>query len=127
MKLLAFALVLAALSCNAGAEWVVVNDDDEYIAYADPATISRDGKRVQMRDLVDLKSPRPSPYGNPHASSTAHSEFDCESPRMRTLALSLHSGRMGNGDLVETAATSNGWLPVVPGTLLGILWQFACS
>ena len=127
MNRLAFALVLAAFSCNAAAAWVIVNDNDEYIAYADPATISRDGDRVQMSDIVDLKSPRSPPYGNLHASSRAHSEFDCENPRMRTLAFSLHSGQMGDGDLVETAAESNGWLPVAPGTLLNMLWQFACS
>jgi hypothetical protein len=127
MKRLALALALAALSCNSAAEWVIVNDNEEYIAYADPATISREGNLVQMSDLIDLKSPRSSPYGNQHASSTAHSEFDCEDPRIRTIAFFLHSGQMGNGDLVETAAVSNGWLPVASGTLLNVLWQFACS
>lgn len=127
MKLIASALVLAALSCNAAAEWVMVNDHDDYIAYADPATLSRDGNRVQMRDLIDLKAPRASPYGNQHASSTAHSEFDCENSRIRTIAFSLHSGQMGNGDLVETTAESSNWLPVMPGTLLNVLLQFACS
>ena len=127
MKRLALALALAALSCNSAAEWVIVNDNEEYIAYADPATISREGNLVQMSDLIDLKSPRSSPYGNQHASSTAHSEFDCEDPRIRTIVFFLHSGQMGNGDLVETAAVSNGWLPVAPGTLLNVLWQFACS
>ena len=127
MKRLALALALAALSCNSAAEWVIVNDTEEYIAYADPATIFREGNLVQMSDLIDLKSPRSSPYGNPHASSTAHSQFDCEDPRIRTIAFFLHSGQMGNGDLVETAAVSNGWLTVAPGTLLNVLWQFACS
>lgn len=127
MKRLALTLALAALSCNSAAEWVIVDDNDEYIAYADPATIFREGNLVQMSDLIDLKSPRSSPYGNQHASSTAHSQFDCEDPRIRTIAFFLHSGPMGNGDLVETAAASNGWLRVAPGTLLNVLWQFACS
>ncbi len=118
--------MVAALSCNAAAEWVVVNDNDEYIAYADPDTISREGDRVRMSDLIDLKAPRPSPYGNPHASSTASSEFDCRNSRMRRLAFSLHSGQMGSGELVETLAESDGWLSAAPGTLLGMLWQFAC-
>jgi hypothetical protein len=127
MKLLALALALAALSCNSAAEWVMVNDHDEYIAYADPATVSREGNLVQMSDLIDLKSPRSSPYGNQHSSSTAHSEFDCQNSRIRTIAFSLHSGQMGDGDLVETVAESSGWLPAAPGTLLNVLWQFACS
>jgi hypothetical protein len=127
MSRFAFALVLAALSGNAAAEWVIVRDNDEYIAYADPATILRDGDSVRMSDLVDLKSQRPSPYGNPHASSLAQSEFDCQNPRMRTLAFALYAGQMGNGDRVETVQESNRWLPIAPGTLLDALWQFACG
>lgn len=124
---LASALLLAALSCHAAAGWIVINDTDEYVAYIDPATISRDGDRARMSDLIDLKSPRPSPRGNLHASSKAHSEFDCLDPRMRPLAFSLHAGAMGEGDLVENVAVSDGWLPVAPGTLLRTLWQLACS
>lgn len=127
MKRFALALALAALSCNSAAEWVMVHDHDEYVAYADVATALRDGDLVQMSDLIDLKSPRPSPYGNQHASSTAHSEFDCQNSRIRTIAFSLHSGQMGDGDLVETVAESNRWLSFAPGTLLDVLWQLACS
>lgn len=127
MKRLAVAFALAALSCNSAAEWVIVSDNEEYIAYADPATITREGNLVQMSDMVDLKLTRSSPYGNPHASSTAHSQFDCDDPRIRTITFFLHSGQMGNGNLVETAAVSNAWLPVAPGTLLDVLRRFACS
>ena len=127
MKRLALALAFAALSCNSAAEWVMVYDHDEYIAYADPATVTREGDLAQMSDLIDLKSPQSSPYGKQHASSTAHSEFDCQNPRIRTIAFSLHSGQMGDGDIVETVAESNRWLQVAPGTLLNVLWKFACS
>jgi hypothetical protein len=121
------ALVLAALSCSAAAEWVIVNDTDDYVAYADPASISRDGNLAQMSDLVDLKSPRSSPLGTVHASTTAHSQFDCATPRMRTIAFFMFSGQMGSGDIVENAALSDGWLPAAPGTLLGMLRQLACG
>lgn len=127
MMRLASALVLTALSCHAAAEWVIVSDNEEYIAYVDPTTISRDGNKVRMSDLIDLKSLRPSPRGNLHASSKAHSEFDCLDPRMRPLVFSLHAGPMGEGDVVENVAVSDGWLPVAPGTLLRTLWQFACG
>jgi hypothetical protein len=105
----------------------MVYDNDEYLAYADPATVSREGNPAPTSDLIDLKSPRSSPYGKQHASSTARSEFDCQNSRIRTIAFSLHSSQMGEGDLVETAAESNRWLPVAPGTLLNVLWQLACS
>ncbi|PYK31575.1 MAG: hypothetical protein DME57_03190 [Verrucomicrobia bacterium] len=116
MRKLAFTIVVMSLSCSAASEWVVVDDNEEYIAYADRATI-----------LVDLKTPRSSPNGNPHSSSRADSEFDCENPRMRTIAFSLFSGGMGNGDLVETITRSASWLTVTPGTLLAMLREFACG
>jgi len=127
MRRLALALLLAAFSGSAAAEWVAVHDTDEYIAYADLATMLREGNMVRMRDLIDLKFPRPSPYGNRHSSSTASSEFDCQNMRIRTLDFALHSGQMGNGHIVETVSESNQWLPVMPGTLLRILWQRACG
>ena len=127
MSRLVYLLALAALNGGAMAGWVAVHDHDDYIAYADPATVMRQGDLAQMRDLVDLKLPKPSPYGRQHASSTANSEFDCVDMRMRTLHFSLHSGPMGDGEVIETVAESNRWLPATPGTLLGILWQYACS
>ena len=127
MERVALALMLAAFSGSAASEWVAVHDTGDYIAYADPTTIRRDGNLVKMRDLIDLKDPRPSPYGNQHSSSTAHSEFDCQNVRMRTIDFSLHAGQMGNGNIVETVSESNYWLPVAPGTLLRILWQIACA
>jgi hypothetical protein len=65
--------------------------------------------------------------GNLHSSSRAHSQFDCDTPRMRPVAFSLYAGAMGGGELVESVALSGGWLPVAPGTLLDRLWQFACG
>jgi hypothetical protein len=127
MRRPAVVAVLAALSFSAAAEWVAVSDNDEYVAYADPATLLRAGNFVEMSDLIDLKSPRASPYGTLHASSKARSRFDCETPRMRTTAFTLHSGQMGNGETVETATMSDAWLTVAPGTLLDALWKFACG
>jgi hypothetical protein len=124
---LACALLLAAFSRGAAAEWVMVTDNDEYIAYADPATITREGDLARMSDLIDLKAARSSPDGNAHLSSRARSEFDCQTPSMRTIAFSLHPGAMGEGDAVETRGESYRWYVVAPGTLLETLRQFACS
>jgi hypothetical protein len=120
------ALILAAAG-SALAQPVIVSDHDEYIAYADAASRSREGALVWMSDIVDLKSARASPLGNLHSSSRAHSQFDCDAPRMRPVAFSLYAGTMGGGELVESVALSGGWLPVAPGTLLDRLWQFACG
>jgi hypothetical protein len=121
------ALLLAVLGGPACAAWVVVNDHDDYVAYADPATIARSGDTARMRDMIDLKASRRSPYGVPHLSSQAHSEFDCQEPRVRTLAFALHAEPMGNGAVVEVVKTSPHWMPVFNGTLLEMLRRLACG
>ena len=121
------ALLLAAASAPAPATWVVVSDHADYVAYADDASMLREGDVARMSDLIDLKVPRTSPYGVAHSSSLAQSEFDCRAPRMRTLAFALHAGQMGDGEVVEEVAPSNGWMPVFDGTLLQTLRAFACN
>lgn len=121
------AAIFATMSSAATAEWVVVSVSDGYVAYAAPETISRVGDLARMDDMMDLKGPRPSPYGSLHASSHTHSEFDCQTARLRTIAFSLHSGQMGDGEVIETVAESARWLSVAPGTLLEVLWKFACA
>jgi hypothetical protein len=122
----AITVVVAMLGGCTTTQWVMVGANDDYIAYADPASISRDGQFAQLSDLIDLKSTRPSPLGTAHASTTAHSLFDCATPRVRTLAFFMFSGAMGSGDIVENAALTDAWLAVAPGTLLDALRTFAC-
>ncbi|MDB5808071.1 MAG: hypothetical protein JWN94_193 [Betaproteobacteria bacterium] len=120
--------LLLALTGNAVADtWIVVNDHDDYIAYANSASISREGDIARMHDLIDLKAPRFSPYGVSHLSSRAQSEFDCITPRMRTLEFALHADHMGEGSVVEEVAPSDDWMPVFDGTLLDKLRRFACA
>jgi len=124
---LALGLLLAFAGAPAAAGWVVVSDQLEFVAYADDQSTTRNGDVVRLRDLVDLKVPRRSPYGVAHLSSHGHSEFDCRSPRMRTLSFAMHAGQMGRGEVVEEIAPSGGWTPVFDGTLLYTLRKFACS
>ncbi len=124
---IALLLLLAMFGPAASADWIAVSEADDYIAYADPGTIERAGIMAQMWDIMDLKYPLPSPRGNAYSSSLAHSEFDCENARMRTLYFSLRSGQMAEGGEVESFWDPNKWLPVAPGTLLNALLEFACA
>lgn len=123
----ALGVLLALAGTPAAAGWVVVSDQLDFVAYADDQSMVRKGDVVRLRDLVDLKVPRRSPYGVTHLSSHGHSEFDCRTPRMRTLSFVMHAGQMGKGEAVEEIAPSGGWTPVFDGTLLYALRKFACS
>jgi hypothetical protein len=116
-----------ALANSAAAEWIAVQEADEFTAYAERSTLLVLGTTVTMWDLIDLKQAQSSPLGNRYASSLAKSEFDCANDRFRTLYLSLHAEQMAEGAVVEAVWDPARWLPVAPGTLLKVLQQVACG
>ena len=49
-------MLLAVVSSSAMAEWTVVNENKEFIQYADLATIRKLGNKVKMWGLNDYKN-----------------------------------------------------------------------
>jgi len=129
MKKIALALVLAAVSGAAMAEWVAISENDETRLYADPTTIRRSGSIVKMWTLYDLKSPQKNPNKGdaPFLSVKTQKEFDCKEERHRSLYFSHHSGKMGTGKVVFTNENPINWSPVPPGSIVGTVWEFACG
>lgn len=122
-----FALAVLTCSTPAAAGWVLLVEHTDYVAYIEDAPVARSGTVARLRDMIDLRSPRTSPYGVAHLSSLAESEFDCNLPRMRTLAFALYAGAMADGGVVEEVTPSPDWMPVFDGTLLQTLRRYACN
>ena len=120
-------LLPALLSSNAMAEWVkfgTVNDGN-ITFYADPSTVRKNGERVRMWVLQDYLTAQ---SGHHFLSARSQSEYDCTNETLRRLSISLHSGNMGRGEIVEmTTAHDDAWIPVPPDTMYYILWKFACG
>ena len=127
MKKTILALMLAAVSGAAMAEWVDLGESDRSTAYFDPATIRRSGDKVKMWRLIDLKSPDRAGGGQPYLSVKAQDEFDCKDERFRTLYIQFHSGKMGNGTTTGTGEGDMKWTPVSPGSVGEAIWKAACS
>ncbi|HYA21521.1 MAG TPA: surface-adhesin E family protein [Burkholderiales bacterium] len=127
MSRLAIALLLAAFSANAAAEWVRVASFEKYIAYVDPTTISGSGTMVKMWSLLDYKTTQESPSGKVYLSGTILHEYDCQGERFRTLSYSLYTGPMGLGDAIFTDSGEGKWNPVHPETAGEYSWKFACG
>lgn len=145
-------LVLAYFSCfwslvtflvlssggPAYAEWVAVEKD--YLSpglqtvYVDPDTIRREGNLVTLWQLIDFKLMQgnagmgPLGYG-PHRflSTKTHKEFDCMDKRLRFLAFTEFSGRMGTGTAANGYVDKDNWLPVKPDSINHALWEVACG
>ena len=125
-------------SLPAYAEWVAVEKD--YLApglqtvYVDPDTIRREGSLVTMWQLIDFKwmqgNAGMGPLGfGPHRflSTKTHKEFDCAEKRLRLLAFTEFSRRMGTGIAANGYVDTGNWLPVEPESINQALWEVACG
>lgn len=121
------ALLLAAMSTGAMAEWVEVGSNEISTVYVDPATIRRSGDMAKLWSLIDLKSPQRNKGSAPFLSSKTQQEFHCKEERFRILYLSLHSGKMGNGDVVYSENVLDKWTPVPPESGAEGFWDVACG
>jgi len=127
MKKLLLTLMLSIVSSSAMAEWVEVDSNEKFIAYADPITIRKSGNKVKMWGLMDYNSVNEG-AGYKYLSSKAQNEFDCKEEQRRTLYFSWHSENMGGGDVVYIGdEPTKNWSPVAPGSVGKNLWKFACG
>jgi len=123
---------------QAYAAWVAVEKD--YLSpglqtvYVDPDTIRREGNLVTLWQLIDFKLMQGNagigPFGfGPHRffSTKTHKEFDCAEKRLRLLAFTEFSRRMGTGIAANGYVDKDNWLPVKPDSINHALWEVACG
>ena len=132
---LGFWLLITLLVLSSGpvyAEWVAV--EKNYLSpglqtvYVDPDTIRREGNLVTLWQLNDFKWMQGNPKGTPRFLSTkTHKQFDCAEKRLRLLAFTEFSRRMGTGIRNDGYVDKDNWLPVEPDSINQALWEVACN
>lgn len=128
MKKIALALVLAAVSGAAMAEWVALGSTQDSTDYADANTVRRLGNMVKMWSLSDYKTGRTLGTGEPYLSTKSQPEFDCIKERFRIQFSSFHSEKMGGGTVIYTINNpAASWIPIPPASLAESFWKFACG
>jgi hypothetical protein len=122
------ALLLSLFSGAADAEWTPVGQANEiYAAFADAATIRRQGSSVTMQGLYDFRRQDFTPEGRGLYSTAVLREYDCEGRRVRLLSAIDFSGRMGAGTPVSTSSRQGRWEAVVAGGIDEAYWTLACG
>jgi hypothetical protein len=87
-------ILLAAVGASAQAEvWIETSRNDDYLAYADPSSVRRDGDLVKMWSMFDYKNPQPGIPGKAYLSTRRHFEYDCKRARTRARRLVAHRPR----------------------------------
>ena len=130
MHKLILMLLLVVASNNAIAEWVWVgtsSNNESFTIYADLSSIRKNGNKVKMWSLNDLKIAAYNPSGKPHLSITAQDEYDCKEEQRRPLAYFLHSGNMREGDVVYSNSDPEKWKSIPPESGTKALWKLACG
>ncbi len=130
-RLLLFTLLFLS-SVSAYAEWVAVEKDSLLpglqTVYVDPDSIRREGNLVTLWQLIDFKWMQGNPRGTSRFLSTkTHKQFDCAGKRLRLLAFTEFSRRMGTGIRNDGYVDQGNWIPVEPESMNHALWEVACG
>jgi hypothetical protein len=122
-------LCVLVLGCGvARAEWTeVAADNGIYAAYADPATIRRDGPYARMRGMYDFPRGDFTPEGARMHSTVVEREYDCREPRVRLVSYADHAERLGRGIVVGTGGARQRWEAAVDGSVDLAYWKIACA
>jgi hypothetical protein len=123
-------LFLAALLVSGGAraDWTeVAASNGIYAAYADRATIRREGPYATMLGMYDFPRGDFTPEGARMFSTTVEREYDCREPRVRLLRYADHAGPLGRGMVVGSADGRRRWEAVVEGSVDAAYWKIACG
>ncbi len=130
-----FWLLILLLMLGSGpvyAEWMTVERD--YLAlglqtvYVDSDSIRREGNLVTIGQLIDFKWMQGSARGPTRFMSTkTHKQFDCAGKRLRLLAFTEFSHRMGTGILADGYVDTSRWMPVEPDSINQAVLEVVCS
>src|ERR1017187_4578404 len=99
MRKTVLVLLLAIVSNNAIAEWVLLGTDNDETAsvYADPSSFSKNGDMVKIWSMIDFQKAAKLSDGKQFSSWKTQYEFDCKIKQSRMLAATMHSENMGGG------------------------------
>lgn len=129
MQRAVLAIVLVGASASAGAElWVKVGENEKFTAYADPATMRRDGNMVKIWTMFDYRTAaQPGDAGRKFLSIKRYTEYDCKQARMQVFEAVTFSGNLTKGEMVGTTRQKLKASPVASGTADDLLLDLACG
>ena len=117
-----------ALACDAvAAKRQLLDDTDEFVAYAETDSIEKSSSTAKMWLLYDYKSKHIYLKWT-YWSQRSLSEFDCREKRAQTLYYAFHEGQMGGGEMILSGTILPGlWTPVPAGSVIEKFWRIACG
>ncbi len=120
--------LLLLFSSGVLADWTAVGQANEiYAAFADKATLHRNGGVATMHGLYDFRRQDFTPDGRGLYSTAVLREYDCTGRRVRLMSSIDFSGHMGAGAPVSTSTDPRRWEEIVAGGIDEAYWNVACA
>ncbi len=124
----ALALAIAFAGGAVAADWTAVGAANEiYAAFADRASIRRNGTMASMHGLYDFRRQDFTPEGLALLSTVVLREYDCAARRVRLLSSIDFAGHMGEGAAVSSSNLAGRWEDVVAGGIDEAYWKLVCA
>ena len=115
------------VACSVVSRTALGRSNEIYAAYADPASIHRQGSLARMHGLYDFQRQDFTPEGKALFSTVVLREYDCSARRVRLLSAIDFSGHMGAGAAVSASDRPRRWEAVVAGGIDELYWNAACG
>ena len=113
---------------NGMAEWLKYAGNDEETHYYMPESIRILDDKAKVWALVDFKSVKTLDTYR-YLSGKVQHQFDCQEEQSKLLYSAFYSENMGEGDVVlqVNLLPHANWAPIMPETMLELLFKRACS
>ena len=120
-------ILLSVVSNSALAEWVKVEDNNEFTIYVDSESRTSNDAKVKLWTLIDFNAAKIID-GKSYMSFIEQDEFDCKAGVYRSFYLEYRSRNMGAGEIVfSNALKVRDWEAIVPASFPQKLWNVACA
>lgn len=108
--------------------WRKIVEDAGRTVYAASMPVAKDGHRVTILSLVDLRKASTLSDGTAFLSWETQYRFDCRKRLSRVEAASMYAGNMGEGEVAGSVVYDEPeWKPVPRGSNGELLWKAACG
>lgn len=110
------------------AGWTRVLQDEKRTIYASTSPLEKNGDKVTILAMVDLKNPASLSDGKAFLSWQTQYEFDCKNMQSRVIAASMFASNMGEGEVTDSIVHQAPRWEVIPAHSNGeALWRRACG
>ena len=120
-------LFVCGLAAPAHAELKALGNSDSATYYVDTNTVRRSGPVRTFWSIMDYNQTQTTTRGAPYLSTRSNMEMNCREQTVLMRQFSMHSGRMAQGEVLDTQGVWRDAQAIPPGTPLAVIMKFVCS